>query len=80
MTKTKWQIWKEKNSGDVVRPWDIINPKIEKLPKKEYQKRLDICLGCDRLIKSTKQCKECGCFMNIKTQLPHASCPLGKWD
>ena len=48
--------------------------------KKEYQKRLDICLGCDRLIKSTKQCKECGCFMNIKTQLPHASCPLGKWD
>lgn len=80
MTKTKWQIWKEKNSGDVVRPWDIINPKIEKLPKKEYQKRLDVCLGCDRLIKSTKQCKECGCFMNIKTQLPHASCPLGKWD
>jgi hypothetical protein len=80
MTKTKWQIWKEKNNGDVVRPWDIINPKIEKLPKKEYQKRLDICLGCDRLIKSTKQCKECGCFMNIKTQLPHASCPLGKWD
>lgn len=80
MTKTKWQIWKEKNSGDTVRPWDIINPKIEKLPKKEYQKRLDICLGCDRLIKSTKQCKECGCFMNIKTQLPHASCPLGKWD
>jgi hypothetical protein len=80
MTKTKWQIWKEKNSGDVVRPWDIINPKIEKLPKKEYQKRLDICLGCDRLIKSTKQCRECGCFMNIKTQLPHASCPLGKWD
>ena len=80
MTKTKWQIWKEKNSGDVVRPWDIINPKIEKLPKKEYQKRLDICLGCDRLIKSTKQCKECGCFMNIKAQLPHASCPLGKWD
>ena len=80
MTKTKWQLWKEKNNGDIVRPWDIINPKIEKLPKKEYQKRLDICLGCDRLIKSTKQCKECGCFMNIKTQLPHASCPLGKWD
>jgi hypothetical protein len=80
MIKTKWQIWKEKNTGDIATPWDMVNPKIEKLPKKEYQKRLDICLGCDRLIKLTKQCKECGCFMNIKTQLPHASCPLGKWD
>lgn len=41
--------------------------------------RYDICLGCDRLIKSTKTCKECLCFMNRKTWLKDAQCPLGKW-
>ena len=80
MSKTKWEIWKEKNLGNNARPWDLINPKIEKLSKKESQKRLDICLGCDKLIKVTKQCIECGCFMDMKTRLPHAFCPLGKWD
>lgn len=42
--------------------------------------RLDICLGCDRLFKPTRTCKECGCFMAMKTWLKDASCPLGKWD
>ena len=76
---SKWEIWKEKNNGDTVRPWDMINPKIKKLPKKDFNKRLNICLGCDRLIKLTNQCKECGCFMDLKAQLPHATCPIGKW-
>jgi hypothetical protein len=80
MTKSKWELWKEKNTGDTVRPWDMINPKIEKLSKEDAQKRLDICMSCDRLFKKTVQCKECGCYMPAKTQLPHASCPLGKWS
>lgn len=42
--------------------------------------RLDICMGCDRLFKPTKTCKECGCFMQLKTWLKNAHCPLGKWD
>lgn len=79
MTKNKWELWKEKNPGDSVRPWDMINPKIEKISEEEAKKRLDICFSCDRLIKLTTQCKECGCFMNLKTKLPHASCPIGKW-
>ena len=79
MTKSKWELWKEKNAGDKIVPWDIINPKIEKLSKEETNKRLDICLNCDRLIKLTRQCKECGCFMDMKARLPHASCPIGKW-
>lgn len=76
---SKWELWKEKSSGDTVRPWDMINPKIEKLSKKDFNKRLNICLGCDKLIKLTNQCKECGCFMDLKAQLPHATCPIGKW-
>lgn len=79
MTKSKWELWKEKGKGDPVRPWDMINPKIERVSEQEANKRLNICLGCDRLIKLTTQCKECGCFMNAKTKLAHSSCPLGKW-
>lgn len=42
--------------------------------------RYDICLGCERLFKPTRTCKECGCFMAMKTWLKQASCPLGKWN
>jgi hypothetical protein len=75
---SKWQEWQEKNK-DTVKPWDMLNPNIEKLSEEVAQKRLDMCLGCDRLIKITNQCKECGCFMNLKTKLPNAFCPIGKW-
>ena len=61
------------------RPWDIFNKNIQQIGVEEQRKRLEICHSCDRLIKLTTQCKECGCFMNAKTALPHAFCPLGKW-
>jgi len=44
-----------------------------------YEERLNICRECPRLFKPTMQCKECGCFMRIKTRLKSASCPIGKW-
>jgi hypothetical protein len=58
---------------------------IDLLDKKNYvhrsirNERYDTCLGCERLIQLTKTCLECGCFMNKKTWLKDASCPLGKW-
>lgn len=42
--------------------------------------RYETCMGCDRLFKPTRTCKECGCFMALKTYLKDAYCPLGKWD
>lgn len=42
--------------------------------------RMNICMSCDRLFKTTRQCKECGCFMKIKVRLKNASCPLDKWQ
>jgi hypothetical protein len=42
--------------------------------------RLAICNACPEFIKSTSQCKKCGCFMSAKTRLKVASCPIGKWD
>lgn len=42
-------------------------------------KRFNICLECDRLFLPTRQCKECGCFMKIKTRMKSQHCPLDKW-
>jgi hypothetical protein len=39
-----------------------------------------ICKECDRFDNKLKICEVCHCFMPIKTKLPIASCPLGKWD
>lgn len=72
-----WQEYKKKLG--TTRPWDVINPERLKADDELAGKRLDICLGCDRLLKSTKQCKECGCFMTLKVKLQEAVCPLGKW-
>ena len=42
-------------------------------------KRLNICKGCEQLFKPTRTCRECGCFMSLKTWLKDATCPLNKW-
>lgn len=39
--------------------------------------RLDICKGCPEYRKGL--CEVCGCNMSIKTKLPFARCPMGKW-
>ena len=44
------------------------------------EKRLAECLTCEHYIKATSQCKKCGCFMELKSRLATASCPVGKWD
>ena len=44
MSKSKWEIWKEKQPGDYARPWDMINPKIQNVSDDTFKKRLDILL------------------------------------
>lgn len=73
---TPWQRYKQKNG---VTPMDLFNSKTEFLPEEESKKRLDICHGCEHLIKITSQCKKCGCFMAMKTKMAKATCPIGKW-
>ena len=72
-----WEEYKKKLGN--ARPWDLVNPKQPKADDELANKRLGICLGCDRLLKVTKQCRECGCFMVLKVKLQEAVCPLGKW-
>ena len=70
---------KVKEKPRKVRPWDIFNKNIDKVADVVQKERMSICLQCPRLIKSTRQCKECGCFMDAKSRLLDADCPLGKW-
>ena len=42
------------------------------------QERLAICKECPEL-RALNNCRQCGCFMNIKTRIYSATCPLGKW-
>jgi hypothetical protein len=74
---TPWQEYKKKLG--TTRPWDMVNPKAEHVSVEEATARMDICELCPSLLGATHQCKECGCFMKLKTKLKNAECPLGKW-
>jgi hypothetical protein len=63
---------------DGAKPWHLLN-KDNYVDSAIADKRFSICLECPRLLKKTKQCRECGCFMELKTKLYNASCPIGKW-
>jgi hypothetical protein len=72
-----WQEYKKKLGA--TRPWDLLDSNTEYVEKAEAQARLDICRTCPFFVKNTQQCKECGCFMNLKTKLTLAECPQHKW-
>lgn len=72
-----WERYKE-SLGDT-RPWDILSPKTEWVNDELFNKRYSICKQCPELIKISKQCKKCGCFMATKTKIKNAKCPIGKW-
>ena len=71
-----WDEYKKKIG--TTRPWDVVNPK-NYADEETANRRMAICEQCPRLLKTTKQCKECGCFMALKTKLQNATCPIGKW-
>lgn len=72
-----WSEYKKK-LGDA-KPWDILNPAIERATKEIEEARYSICEKCPELIEMTKQCRQCGCFMKIKAKIANATCPLNKW-
>lgn len=62
------------------RPWDMLDPRIGRVSEEIKKMRMDACTNCEFFVKLTKQCTKCGCHMPWKTGLPHASCPVGKWE
>lgn len=69
----------EANKNSSVSPMDLINPGTEWADQSLADQRFEICKACPELIKLSKQCKKCGCFMAVKTKLQAATCPLEKW-
>ena len=41
--------------------------------------RFTICQSCDNFNSLTTLCKECNCFMLVKTKLQSVMCPIHKW-
>lgn len=74
---SKWNEWKE-SLGDS-KPWHLLDPNKIIKDKSIVDNRMSICLSCEFLIKPTKQCEKCLCFMSSKTTLSNAECPIGKW-
>lgn len=64
--------------ADAVTPLDLLSSD-NYTTKAVRNERFDVCKGCDRLFKPTRTCRECGCFMGIKTWLKDATCPKGYW-
>ena len=52
---------------------------IKKVSVEVQEYRYGICQGCEKLYKPTDTCKACGCFMKVKSWMPHQECPLKKW-
>jgi hypothetical protein len=67
-------------SENNLRPWDIFNKENEKISKEMQEERLKICNSCEFLIKKISVCQKCGCFMNKKTMMAEAACPIDKWQ
>lgn len=69
----------QNNIDSEVSPIDLIKKDIPRVSEEESSRRYGICKSCPELIKLTKQCKKCGCFMKAKVTLERAICPIGKW-
>tara|TARA_R100001244_G_scaffold132321_3_gene108203 strand:+ start:785 stop:1204 length:420 start_codon:yes stop_codon:yes gene_type:complete len=60
--------------------------------KEKASKRIAICESCAHFRKRSRTCgtpivgnkvgskRTCGCFMDVKTKINFASCPLSKWE
>lgn len=44
-----------------------------------FRMRKNICNTCPSLMRVSRTCKECLCFVDLKTKLLNQSCPLDKW-
>ena len=49
------------------------------VPNEIYEERMSICKSCVFYFKPTGTCKDCGCFMKIKSRLATMSCSQRKW-
>ena len=67
-----------KENGDV-EFLDLFDPSQPRSDKQLIEERLAICNNCPWLQKNLMKCRQCGCYMKLKSTLRQAKCPLGHW-
>jgi hypothetical protein len=55
----------------------VVSLKKVKVSDEEYNRRMEICKGCDKFKKN--RCTVCGCVSKWKNKLQTETCPIGKW-
>jgi hypothetical protein len=58
---------------------NIVNGVDQTVSEQTKFERRAICESCPKLIKITRQCSECLCFVDLKTTIKQEKCPLDKW-
>lgn len=53
---------------------------MEEVTPEERQRRMDICGGCEYLLKEENRCGKCLCFLGAKQRWASQSCPMGYWE
>lgn len=51
--------------------------KNEKTPSEEYERRLNVCLSCERL--ADGMCNACGCYVELRAAKKDTHCPYKNW-
>lgn len=69
--------WDMSDNKDVT-PFDMLK-RNNKVTQEMYDQRMSICRTCENFKERTQRCGLCHCFMNMKTRLSGANCPIGKW-
>ncbi len=68
MTYTLRQIAKDAITGKLVLSEDELKTE-----------RMKICSVCEHFQPALRKCDICGCFMEIKSRILQAECPINKW-
>lgn len=59
---------------------DVITSDQPILASEELQKeRMYHCQRCEHFSKTSKRCKQCGCFLKHKVKIQQSKCPIDKW-
>lgn len=66
----------EEDQKDLKKYLGVIKAE-DKVSNEEYERRLNICRMCDKLIEAT--CQSCGCYVEYRAIVKHGKCPNRKW-
>lgn len=83
MTQEQFPSLPEQAKNTTLLIADVIRNAIENntifAKPEEKVRRYDICQACEFFERNSKRCTKCGCYMENKTGLTAAKCPVNKW-